>query len=57
MARSGWTPEAAAAVVAQQATREARRAVADDLIENDPLPLDELHDQVEALWRRWTTPA
>ena len=53
VARSAWTPEAARAVIAQQATRALRRAVADAVIFNDGLSLAELAAQVAALARRW----
>ncbi len=53
VARSDWTAEAAAAVVAQQASRAARRAVADAVIENDGLSLVELRAAVERIWRDW----
>ena len=40
-------------VIAQQATRERRRSVADAVIVNDGIGLDELERQVDALWQRW----
>ena len=52
--RPGWTVELAQQVVQQQATRQARRAVADAVIHNDGLSLPELHSQVQWLWRQWT---
>ena len=48
--RSGWTEDAARSVVAQQATRQARRAAADAVIHNDGITLDELEQQVQLLW-------
>jgi dephospho-CoA kinase len=53
MARSGWTREAVDKVLAQQATREARRAVADHVILNDGISLDELKAEVTNVWRLW----
>lgn len=53
MARSGWTREAVQAVLAQQASRRARRAGADAVIYNDGLSLPELRDEVKALWEAW----
>lgn len=53
IARSGWTPEATRAVIAQQATRKARRAAADAVIYNDDLTPEELGAQVRGLWERW----
>jgi dephospho-CoA kinase len=51
--RPGWTEAAAARVVAQQARRSARRAVADAVLFNDGISLQELHAQVSALWGHW----
>ena len=48
--RPGWTEASARAVIAQQASRHARRAVADAVISNDRLSLVELGEQVRALW-------
>ncbi len=53
MARAGWSEPAVRAVIAQQATREARRAVADAVIVNDGIDLEALGGQVRALWQRW----
>jgi len=52
-ARPGWTREAAAHAIAAQATREARRAVADAVIFNDGITKAELQAHTEALWRLW----
>jgi dephospho-CoA kinase len=51
--RSGWSESSVQAVIAQQAPRTARRAIADAVIHNEGLSLDELHAQVRALWRYW----
>jgi len=51
--RLGWTREMAEAVIAQQASREARRACADAVICNDAITLDELEAEVAALWALW----
>ena len=51
--RSGWPAEAVQRVVAQQASRAARRAVADAVIHNEGLDLDALHREVDALWAQW----
>lgn len=56
VARSGWTPEAVKAVIAQQATRRARRAAADAVVFNESLMLEELAQQVRGLWERWVRP-
>ncbi|MDT9002120.1 dephospho-CoA kinase [Paucibacter sp. APW11] len=53
MQRSGWTPEAVDAVIAQQATRAQRRAAADAVIVNEGLSLDALRGQVLTLARHW----
>jgi dephospho-CoA kinase len=52
-ARAGWTRESAAAVVAAQASRASRRAIADAVIVNDTIGLPELQAHTEALWRLW----
>lgn len=52
--RSGWTPQAVERVIAQQATREARRAIADAVIDNDgATTLAQLESQLDAVWRDW----
>ena len=53
VARSGWTPEAVRAVIAQQASRQARRAAADAVVFNESLTLEELAAQVKGLWKQW----
>lgn len=57
MQRSGWAEEQVRRVIAQQAPRRARRAIADALIFNDGLSLSALQAQVQALWRIWSTQA
>lgn len=52
MLRDGMTPAAAAQMLAAQASREARRAVAHDIIDNDG-DVAQLAPQVEALHRRY----
>lgn len=56
-ARPGWSIEAAERVIAQQVPRAARRAIADALIHNDGLSLDELAAHVRELYRHWVLPA
>ncbi|MCE9660213.1 MAG: dephospho-CoA kinase [Burkholderiales bacterium] len=51
MARSGWDESAVRAVLAQQATRAARRAAADAVIHNEDISLDRLAREVAALWQ------
>ena len=53
MARSGWSRQAVEKVIVQQATREARLAVADHVIVNEGLSLDELQQEVRKVWRLW----
>jgi dephospho-CoA kinase len=53
MQRNGWEAEAVERVIAQQASRAARRAAADAVIFNDAVSLDTLRAQVQALWRHW----
>jgi dephospho-CoA kinase len=50
VARSGWSEEAARSVIAQQATRQARRAAADAVIHNDGIGLADLEVEVQQLW-------
>lgn len=52
-ARPGWTEAAARAVIAQQAPRAARRAIADAVIDNTALTRAQLRVAVAAVWRRW----
>ncbi|WP_140635730.1 dephospho-CoA kinase [Methylibium rhizosphaerae] len=54
MRRSGWERVAVERVIAQQASREARRAAADAVIHNDGgMSLDELRQALYTLWQRW----
>jgi dephospho-CoA kinase len=55
--RPGWTQATAQAVIAQQARRETRRAIADAVIHNDGIVLTTLNDAVTQLWRAWTADA
>lgn len=52
-ARPGWTLEAAHQVIAQQASREVRRAIADAVIHNEGFSLEVLADEVRQLYRHW----
>jgi dephospho-CoA kinase len=56
MKRSGWAADAVQRVIAQQATRAARRAIADALIFNDGLTQDALAEEVRSLWGLWNNP-
>jgi dephospho-CoA kinase len=52
--RSGWSDEEVRRVIAQQAPRAARRAIADAVIANgEGVGLDALDAMVAALWRHW----
>ncbi|NMM86201.1 dephospho-CoA kinase [Rhodococcus sp. SRB_17] len=53
VARSALAPGAVEAIIAAQASRSARRAVADAVIHNDGLTLDALRSQVHALALRF----
>jgi hypothetical protein len=54
IARSGWTPEAVRAVIAQQAPRKMRRAAADAVIFNESLDAGGTRNaQVRGLWKLW----
>jgi dephospho-CoA kinase len=57
IARSGWTESAVRAVVAQQATRAARRAAADAVIDNEGIDFAQLGREVDALWQQTLAPA
>ena len=57
MARSGWPEAQVRAVIAQQASREARRAIADAVIHNDGLSPEALAAEVAALWALWCADA
>jgi dephospho-CoA kinase len=56
-ARNGWSEEQVRAVMAQQAPRAQRRAIADAVIVNQGLTLAALDAEVAALWRLWGWPA
>jgi len=53
MSRNGFSREQVLAIIARQATREARLAAADDIIDNDNAPLDALKAQVDAQHRAY----
>lgn len=53
MQRSGWSEASVKAVMATQASREQRRAVADDLIVNDGISIDTLAERADQLWNSW----
>lgn len=51
--RPGWSEQTASAVIAQQASRAARRACADAVIFNDGLSLEQLALEVDSLYQCW----
>jgi dephospho-CoA kinase len=53
MSRNGFSRDQVLAIIARQATREARLAAADDVIDNDNAPLDALKAQVDAQHRAY----
>lgn len=53
MRRSGWERTVVERVIAQQASRAARRAAADAVIHNDGLSLPQLETEVRTLWAHW----
>ncbi len=53
MQRSGWGEEQVRKVIAQQAPRYARRAVADAVIFNDGISTEQVQAEAQALWRYW----
>lgn len=53
MRRSGWTREAVERVIGSQASRHARRAAADAVVDNDTQTLLQLQAHIDTLWRHW----
>ncbi len=53
MQRNGWEAQAVERVIAQQASRAARRAAADAVIFNDGIALQALGEQLRSLWQHW----
>lgn len=53
MQRNGWTEDAVRRIIAQQASREQRRAVADAVILNEGLTLEALAESVRQVWSAW----
>ena len=53
MQRSGWAEDAVRRVIAQQAPRARRRAIADAVIHNDGIGAEALAAEVRALWALW----
>ncbi|HET7526416.1 MAG TPA: dephospho-CoA kinase [Burkholderiaceae bacterium] len=53
MRRAGWQEAQVRRVIAQQAPRWLRRALADAVIDNDAQPLSALQAAVHALWALW----
>ena len=51
--RSAWSEAAVQRVIAQQATRHARRAIADAVIYNEKLSLQTLTEEMRLLWSLW----
>ncbi len=51
--RPGWTRDAAERVIASQASRAARRAIADAVIANDGIDLAALEAAVDTVWHLW----
>ena len=51
--RPGWREDTARTVLALQAGRAARRAIADAVIHNDGLSLAQLEAEVRSLWALW----
>ena len=51
--RPGWTRETVQRVISTQASRAARRAMADAVIVNDGLDLTALGAALDCLWRHW----
>ncbi|WP_119153897.1 dephospho-CoA kinase [Caldimonas tepidiphila] len=56
MQRSGLSRDAVQRIIAQQAGRAQRLAVADAVIVNEGLDLEQLEARVQALWEDWQRP-
>lgn len=54
MGRSGWSRETVERVIAQQAPRARRRAIADAVIHNDGLELPAFEAALTDVYQRWT---
>jgi dephospho-CoA kinase len=54
--RPGWTEDAARRVIAQQAPRAARRAIADAVLCNEGLTIEQLRSELRSLWALWFQP-
>jgi dephospho-CoA kinase len=57
MQRPGWTEDVARHVIGQQAPRALRRAIADAVIFNHDITLEELTSEVCVLWQSWCPPS
>jgi dephospho-CoA kinase len=55
IARSGWSRDTVQRVIAQQAPRALRRAIADAVVFNDGLALDALELAVTKLYNHWSS--
>jgi dephospho-CoA kinase len=53
MARNGFTREQVEAIIARQATRAAKRAAADDIIDNDHATREDVYAKIDALHARY----
>jgi dephospho-CoA kinase len=51
--RIGWTRGAAERVIASQVGRATRRAIADAVIFNDAIDIEQLDAEVAAVWKAW----
>lgn len=56
LTRPGWSEDAARRVITTQTARATRRAIADAVLFNDGISVDELRAQVHALWAVWKGP-
>lgn len=53
MQRNGWAEDQVRQVMTKQASRDQRRAIADAVIYNEGLSLDQLRAQVRIIWQQW----
>ncbi len=56
MRRNDWPADTVQRIIAQQVPRERRRRIADAVIFNENLGLDELKQEVLELWKLWIAP-
>lgn len=56
MSRNGWSAEQAQRIIARQASRQQRQAIADAVILNEDIDLPTLREEVRRVWTHWGLP-